>query len=74
MYTKMSCSVDTEYAKLKLGDLSAVSTLGVGGFGRVELVSLFTHVYIHIHTFLSLIPIVRYCYNTYTCFNMSLVV
>ncbi|XP_005110151.2 uncharacterized protein LOC101846385 [Aplysia californica] len=29
--------VDTEYAKLKLGDLSMIATLGVGGFGRVEL-------------------------------------
>lgn len=33
------CSVDSEYTKLKLGDLSMVATLGVGGFGRVELVS-----------------------------------
>jgi hypothetical protein len=31
-------SVDAEFAKLKLGDLTAVATLGVGGFGRVELV------------------------------------
>ncbi|XP_076459657.1 cGMP-dependent protein kinase 1-like isoform X2 [Babylonia areolata] len=32
--------VDSEYAKLKLGDLSMVATLGVGGFGRVELVQM----------------------------------
>ena len=31
-------SVDAEFVKLKLGDLSIISTLGVGGFGRVELV------------------------------------
>ncbi|KAK3089563.1 hypothetical protein FSP39_004640 [Pinctada imbricata] len=29
---------DPEFAKLKLSDLSIVTTLGVGGFGRVELV------------------------------------
>ncbi|XP_070186125.1 cGMP-dependent protein kinase 1-like [Littorina saxatilis] len=34
--------VDSEYAKLKLGDLSMVATLGVGGFGRVELVQVNT--------------------------------
>ncbi|KAK7507990.1 hypothetical protein BaRGS_00000955, partial [Batillaria attramentaria] len=32
--------VDSEYAKLKLGDLGMVATLGVGGFGRVELVQV----------------------------------
>lgn len=29
---------DQEFMKLKLSDLSIVATLGVGGFGRVELV------------------------------------
>jgi len=29
---------DAEFTKLKLSDLSIVTTLGVGGFGRVELV------------------------------------
>ncbi|WAQ97092.1 KGP1-like protein [Mya arenaria] len=33
-------NVDAEFAKLKLGDLSIVTTLGVGGFGRVELVQI----------------------------------
>ena len=40
MLSFICCSVDTEYAKLKLGDLVMVATLGVGGFGRVELVSV----------------------------------
>lgn len=31
--------MDSEYAKLRLGDLTMIATLGVGGFGRVELVS-----------------------------------
>ncbi|KAL8573654.1 cGMP-dependent protein kinase 1 [Nucella lapillus] len=35
-----TAGVDSEYAKLKLGDLSMVATLGVGGFGRVELVQM----------------------------------
>ncbi|XP_060576647.1 cGMP-dependent protein kinase 1-like [Ruditapes philippinarum] len=33
-------NVAAEFAKLKLGDLSIVTTLGVGGFGRVELVQI----------------------------------
>ncbi|KAK3774776.1 hypothetical protein RRG08_019639 [Elysia crispata] len=32
--------VDSEYAKLKLTDLTMIATLGVGGFGRVELVQV----------------------------------
>nr|KAG5713809.1 hypothetical protein BaRGS_024436 [Batillaria attramentaria] len=35
-----NAGVDSEYAKLKLGDLGMVATLGVGGFGRVELVQV----------------------------------
>lgn len=31
----------TEYPDLKLSDLNVVSTLGIGGFGRVELVKTF---------------------------------
>lgn len=31
---------DPEFAKLRLGDLDIIATLGVGGFGRVELVQL----------------------------------
>lgn len=42
-YSQETCllcfSVDSEYAKLRLGDLTMIATLGVGGFGRVELVS-----------------------------------
>lgn len=30
--------VDKEFADIKLGDLNVIATLGVGGFGRVELV------------------------------------
>lgn len=33
-------SFDAEFTKLKLSDLSIVATLGVGGFGRVELVQV----------------------------------
>ncbi|CAH1794822.1 unnamed protein product, partial [Owenia fusiformis] len=33
-------SVDKEYQSLRLNDLSIVATLGVGGFGRVELVQI----------------------------------
>ncbi|XP_050394638.1 cGMP-dependent protein kinase 1 isoform X4 [Patella vulgata] len=32
--------IDSEYAKIKLSDLHVLSTLGVGGFGRVELVQI----------------------------------
>ena len=28
----------SEYAQVRLGDLDVVATLGIGGFGRVELV------------------------------------
>lgn len=38
-FNDLNFSVEAEFAKLKLGDLSIVTTLGVGGFGRVELVS-----------------------------------
>lgn len=34
-------AVDEEYAKIKITDISVLATLGVGGFGRVELVSIF---------------------------------
>ncbi len=33
-------TVDNEFAGLKLEDCDIVATLGMGGFGRVELVSL----------------------------------
>ncbi|BFZ17666.1 hypothetical protein BsWGS_20704 [Bradybaena similaris] len=35
-----NAGVESEYAKLKLSDLSMIATLGVGGFGRVELVQI----------------------------------
>ncbi|XP_071108152.1 cGMP-dependent protein kinase 1-like isoform X1 [Haliotis cracherodii] len=35
---EISAGIDSEYTKLKLKDLSVIATLGVGGFGRVELV------------------------------------
>ena len=35
--------VSSEFAPLRLGDLAIIATLGVGGFGRVELVSGPTH-------------------------------
>lgn len=33
-----ACCVVTEYSHIKLDDLDIIATLGVGGFGRVELV------------------------------------
>lgn len=33
-------SLDPEFSKLKLSDLKVLTTLGVGGFGRVELVQI----------------------------------
>ncbi|XP_064595651.1 LOW QUALITY PROTEIN: cGMP-dependent protein kinase 1-like [Liolophura sinensis] len=33
-------NVDAEFAKLKLTDISIIATLGIGGFGRVELVQI----------------------------------
>lgn len=33
--------VDTEFSNLSLRSLKRIATLGVGGFGRVELVSIF---------------------------------
>ncbi|XP_013422046.1 cGMP-dependent protein kinase 1 [Lingula anatina] len=38
--TDSSEKTDNEFAKLRLNDLSVLSTLGVGGFGRVELVQI----------------------------------
>lgn len=32
-------SVESEFKQLELSDLQVVATLGIGGFGRVELVS-----------------------------------
>lgn len=32
--------LEEQFESIKLGDLRVVSTLGVGGFGRVELVTL----------------------------------
>jgi hypothetical protein len=31
---------DRQYANVKLNDLKPIATLGVGGFGRVELVTI----------------------------------
>jgi UTP:GlnB (protein PII) uridylyltransferase len=39
IYTKDA--VDETFAKIKLADISVLATLGVGGFGRVELVSTY---------------------------------
>ncbi len=36
---KTKAKVDSEYADIELADLNTLATLGVGGFGRVELVS-----------------------------------
>ena len=35
-----SCSIHEEFKSLKLSDLRIIATLGVGGFGRVELVMI----------------------------------
>ena len=48
IFYSLYSSADSEFAKLKLGDLSIVTTLGVGGFGRVELVR--NHPYLYYHT------------------------
>ncbi|XP_072038563.1 cGMP-dependent protein kinase 1-like [Amphiura filiformis] len=40
---KIKDKVDTEFAEIKLTDITVISTLGVGGFGRVELVSVNGH-------------------------------
>ena len=32
--------VDLEFAQVQLEDIGVIATLGVGGFGRVELVSM----------------------------------
>ena len=34
------CSIHEEFKTLKLQDLRIIATLGVGGFGRVELVQI----------------------------------
>lgn len=34
------CRLDEEFANVQLKDLRVITTLGVGGFGRVELVSV----------------------------------
>jgi len=34
------CRVNEEFKDLKLSDLRVLATLGVGGFGRVELVNI----------------------------------
>jgi len=36
----LSTSIDAAYKDIQLSDLEIVSTLGIGGFGRVELVRL----------------------------------
>ena len=36
----MICSIHEEFKTLKLQDLRIIATLGVGGFGRVELVQI----------------------------------
>ena len=36
---------ENEYAGIKIEDLKVVATLGVGGFGRVELVSISSNGY-----------------------------
>ena len=36
---------------MTLKDFTYVGTLGMGGFGRVELVSVYTYVYIYIYIF-----------------------
>ena len=33
-------AIDAEYENVKLNDLDLLATLGVGGFGRVELVTM----------------------------------
>lgn len=42
------------FSSLKLNDFNIIDTLGVGGFGRVELVCLYSYPYI----FSLLIPVI----------------
>lgn len=35
--------IEPEFKELALGDIRTIATLGVGGFGRVELVILLFH-------------------------------
>jgi hypothetical protein len=41
----------TEFADLTLMDLEVITTLGIGGFGRVELVQVCASAYMHVHSF-----------------------
>jgi UTP:GlnB (protein PII) uridylyltransferase len=43
-------AVDETFAKIKLEDASVLATLGVGGFGRVELVSAYPVPFSRLHT------------------------
>jgi hypothetical protein len=36
----VSCRINEEFRDVKLADLRILATLGVGGFGRVELVQI----------------------------------
>ena len=36
-------AVEPEYQHIQLSDLEIISTLGIGGFGRVELVSTYSN-------------------------------
>ena len=36
----LNCRIYEEFKEIRLSDLRVISTLGVGGFGRVELVQL----------------------------------
>ena len=40
-------SITDDEVDVELGDLEVISTLGVGGFGRVELVKVFIEDYFH---------------------------
>lgn len=40
VFLSILCRLPDEIAKIKLSDLRIVTTLGVGGFGRVELCTL----------------------------------
>ncbi len=37
----------SEFAHVQLEDLTVIKTLGVGGFGRVELVNLALYILVH---------------------------
>ena len=67
--------MDSEFANIKLTDISVLATLGVGGFGRVELVSIpitggqfYLILFLNIDTFCESIR-----FNLLVCLSLKLI-